>query len=75
MIINRYTIDTCTVAVRNKKIKKIFQTQLLPTYTACAAYIKPAIVASSLIGVVVGVGVDMVFVGVGYYGVSVVLQI
>ena len=42
----------------NQKIKKIFQTQLSLTCAACTAYIEPAIVASCLVGAVVGV--DMV---------------
>ena len=58
-----------------QKNKKIYQTQLPPTYTAYAAYIEAAIAASGLVGVFVGVGVDMVVSIVGYYVLSAILRV
>ena len=59
----------------HKKKTKIFETQQLPSYTACAAYIESVIVASSLVGVAVDVGVDMIIVDLVYYGVPAILRI
>ena len=61
--------------ITKKNNKKIFQTQLPLTYATCTAYTEAAIVASGLVGVRVGVGVDTGVVVGGYYGVQDLLQI